>query len=273
VPGDDCAGYASSAPSFRVHWSGQSTRLRFLFAPIDGNQDAALVVQGPSGVGSSADGSWVCNRDFAGGYNRPQAEFINPLEGIYNVWVSDETAPDEQVIGVLYVTEKQWSPETVPQAGTSTTDPIAGLIPATSAFSFDASAPDPYAIPGSLGGGDLDIGATNKACPGSYESQPAFGFLLPQPTYFLRVFFVSTDPKADAALIVRMPDGTWYCADDSHNSKQPIVDVIGNLSTGGVSIWIGSFDAKDSIPGTLYLTRGGANPLDPMRSPPVVVGQ
>jgi hypothetical protein len=264
--GDDCVGYAPSAPSFRVNWSGQSTRLRFLFAPLDDNQDAALLVQGP-------DGSWACNRDFAGGYNRPQAEFINPLEGTYNIWVSDETTPNEQILGVLYVTEKQWSPETVPQAGTAPTDPVAGLTSATSAFAFDAAAPDPYAIPGSLGGGSVDVGSTNKACPGSYPALPSFGFLLPQAAPYLRIFFVSTDPKADAALIVRMPDGTWYCADDSLNSKQPLVDVIGNLSTGGVSVWIGSFNAGDSIPGTLYLTRGGANPLDPMRPPPVIVSQ
>ena len=109
----------------------------------------------------------------------------------------------------------------------------------------------------------------NKACPGAYEAQPSFGFILPQPTPFLRIFFVSTDPKADAALIVRMPDGTWYCADDSLNSKQPILDVIGNLSTGGVSVWVGSFDATITIPGTLYLTRGGANPRDPTRAPPI----
>ena len=264
--GDDCAGYASSAPSFRVNWSDQSTRLRFLFAPLDDNLDSALVVQGP-------DGTWVCNRDFAGGYNRPQAEFINPLEGAYNVWVSDETTPNEPILGALYVTEKQWSPETVPPAGTQPTDPVAGLTPATSAFAFDAAAPDPYAIPGSLGGGEVNVGATDKACPGSYSALPSFGFLLPQPTAYLRIFFVATDPKADATLIVRMPDGTWYCDDDSLNSKQPILDVIGNLSTGGVSVWVGSFNADDTIPGTLYLTRGGANPLDPTRPPPITVSQ
>ncbi|MBI1256321.1 MAG: hypothetical protein GC204_02515 [Chloroflexi bacterium] len=262
---DNCAGYTTNAPSFRVNWAGQSTRLRFLFAPLDDNQDAALIVQG-------ADGSWVCNRDFAGGYNRPQAEFINPVAGDYNIWVSSETAPAEQIIGVLYVTEKQWSPETVPSAVTAPTDPITGLTPATSAFAFDAAAPDPYIIPGSLGGGDIDVGAQNKACPGSYESQPSFGFILPQPTPFLRIFFVSTEPKADAALIVRMPDGTWYCNDDSFNSKQPTVDVIGNFSTGGVSVWIGSLDAT-TIPGTLYLTHGGANPRNPTRPPPIILHQ
>jgi hypothetical protein len=69
-----------------------------------------------------------------------------------------------------------------------------------------------------------------------------------------------------------MPDGTWYCADDSQNSKAPVVDIIGNLSTGGVSVWAGRFNAGDPIPGTLYITRGSAGPRDPTRPAPVLVG-
>ena len=60
---------------------------------------------------------------------------------------------------------------------------------------------------------------------------------------------------------------------ESPGSTSPIVDVIGNLSTGGVSVWIGSFNADETIPGTLYLTRGSANPLDPTRPPPVIVAK
>ncbi|MCC6804156.1 MAG: hypothetical protein IT319_14845, partial [Anaerolineae bacterium] len=72
--GDECFGYASSAPGFRLNWSGSSTRLRFLFAPFNDADDAGLIVLGP-------DGEWRCNRDFAGGYTRPQVEFINPVVG------------------------------------------------------------------------------------------------------------------------------------------------------------------------------------------------
>lgn len=265
-----CAGYATSAPSFRLNWAGESTRLRFLFAPLDAAAeaaaaaDAALIVQDPAG-------GWLCNRDFAGGYTRPQVDFVNPLAGTYNVWVSNEVAPGAPIFGVLYVTEKTYSPETVNAAGTPPTEPITGLTPSTSAFVFDAAASDPYAIPGALAGGAVDVGSLNPDCPGTYTALPAFGFVLPQPTPYLRIFFVSDDASADAALIVQMPDGTWYCADDSPHSKQPIVDVIGNLATGSVSIWLGSFNPGESISGTLYLTRGSANPLDPTRPAPVVM--
>jgi serine protease Do len=262
--GDECFGYAAGAPVFRLNWSGSSTRLRFLFAPFDDAADGALIVLDP-------EGAWHCNRDFAGGYARPQVEFVNPLAGTYTVWVSNEAARNEAAPGALYVTEKQYSPETVPAAGTAPTGAIGGLTPGVSAFVFDAAAPDPYAIPGSLGGGDIDMGAQNANCPGMYTAFPSFGFTLSQPTEYLRVFFVSDEPRADAALIVQMPDGTWYCNDDSFRTKQPTVDVIGNLATGGVSVWVGSFNPGESIPGTLYLTHGSASPLAPTRRPPVLV--
>ncbi len=263
----DCVGFATAPPSFRVNWTGVSTRLEFLFKPVNAQQDAALIVQDPSGA-------WNCNSDFAYSYNEPQVNFINPAQGTYNVWVSDETAPSDLILGQLYVTEKQWSPETIPSGLTeATTNPITGLTPGASAFSFDANAPDPAPLVGIVGGGAVDIGSQNKDCPGAYPAQPSFAFMLPQATPYLRVFFISDEPKADAALIVRMPDGSFYCNDDSFNSKQPTVDVIGNTSTGSVSVWVGAFKAGDSIPGTLYLTRGGANPLDPTRPAPVIVGQ
>ncbi|MEP7291089.1 MAG: hypothetical protein ABI835_04870 [Chloroflexota bacterium] len=261
--GEACAGYTSAAPTFTLNWAGISTRLRFLFAEIDPTQDAALIVRAP-------DGGWQCNRDFAGGYTRPQVEFINPPEGTYHVWVSSEDTSDVGVMGVVYATEKMFSPETVVAAGTQATTPIDGLVAQASAFVFDSAARDPYAIPGSLGGGGLDIGEQNPDCPGAYTVLPSFGFVLPDPTLHLRVFFAQDDPRADAALIVRMPDGTWYCNDDSFNGKQPTVDVIGNFSTGEVSVWVGSFAPEESIPGTLYLTRGSANPIDPTRSAPVI---
>ncbi len=264
--GDACVGYATSAPAFRVNWTGVSTRLRFLFAPLDDNLDAALVVQAP-------DGTWNCNRDFAGGYTDPQVDFVNPAAGTYTIWASDELTPDERVLGVLYVTEKQWSPETVPAAGTAPTDPIGGLAAGAVRFTFDAAAPDPYAVPGMAGGGEVDAGTQNQNCPGSYPAEASLSFALPQATASLRIFFVSDAPRADAALIVRMPDGAWYCNDDAFNGKQPSITVIGNASTGDVNVWIGSFDPGETIPGTLYVTRGNASPLDPTRRAPVNVGQ
>jgi hypothetical protein len=261
---ETCGGYTSTEPVFAVDWSGISARLSFLFAALDDERDPALAVRDPAG-------NWLCNRDFAGGFTRPQVAFVNPVPGIYNVWVSDEAAANRQLMGVVYVTEKTYSPETVTVVGTPNTPPVNGLTPSVSAFVFDSAAPDPYAIPGSLGGGSLNIGEQNPACPGTYTELPSFGFTLPDPTLHLRTFFVPEETGADATLILRMPDGRWYCNDDSFNGKQPTIDVIGNFSTGEVSIWVGSYESDETVPGTLYLTRGSANPRNPLRPPPADV--
>lgn len=258
---ESCDGFTSSEPVFAVAWSGVSARLSFLFAALDDARDPALAVRDPAG-------NWLCNRDFAAGFTRPQVAFVNPLPGTYSVWVGDEAAADRQLMGVVYVTEKTYSPETITVAGTPSTTPVNGLTPSASAFIFDAAAPDPYAVPGALGGGLLNVGEQNEACPGAYTELPSFGFTLPNPTLHLRAFFVAEETRADAALIVRMPDGRWYCNDDSFNGRQPTIDVIGNFSTGEVSVWVGSYEADETIPGTLYLTRGSANPRDPLRPPP-----
>lgn len=261
-----CGGYTTTEPAFAVNWSGVSTRLSFLFAALNDERDPALAVRDPQG-------NWTCNRDFAGGYTRPQVAFVNPIPGTYTVWVSDELEPNRQLLGVIYVTEKTFSPETVTVAGTRETTPLNGLTPSASAFVFDTAAPDPYAIPGSLGGGSLNMGEQNPDCPGAFTEHPSFGFSLPTATLHLRAFFVTEQPNADASLILRMPDGRWYCNDDSFNGRQPTIDVIGNFSTGEVSIWVGSYDPEESLPGTLYITRGSANPRDPLRPPPESVLQ
>lgn len=261
--GSDCAGFTGSIPALTLNWSGVSTRLRFLFAETIAGSNPALIVRDPNGI-------WSCNRDFAGWITRPQVEFINPAVGAYHIWVSNELAADAAVVGLLYVTEKTYTPDAVGTAGTERTAPLSDLIPSASAFVFDANAPDPYAVPGSLGGGELNVGELNPDCPGYYTHMPSFGFTMPEPTLHLRAFFVQENDREDTALIVRMPDGTWYCNDDSYNGRQPTVDVIGNYSIGVVSIWVGSYDEGESIPGTIYITRGSANLRDPLRPPPLV---
>ena len=68
-----------------------------------------------------------------------------------------------------------------------------------------------------------------------------------------------------------MPDGTWYCNDDSLQSKQPTVDVIGNLSTGGVSVWVGSFNPGEYDPRHAVPDARQRQPARPRRAPPPVM--
>lgn len=268
-----CTGYASSEPDLRLNWTGTSPRLRFHVLPADDLTDAALVVHTP-------DGRWLCNADFAPGYTDPTVEVLDPPSGVYTVWAANETAYGARYAAALYVTEITSTPETVEKAGTPPVLNVAGLDPAAggSPVHFDQTAPDPLALSAPLGFavGAVDVAALNPppegqrtaSCLGYATSAPALTVDLAFPYPYLRVFFVGAE-GTDPTLIVRMPDGQWYCNDDSFESKNPTVDVVGSMATGQAQIWIGNYGAPDtSIAGTLYLTRGSATPVNPAASTP-----
>jgi hypothetical protein len=260
----ECAGYASGAPQMQLEWRGLSTRLRLFFLPANpATTDTALAVLAPEG--------WRCNRSFAGGFIDPLVEFINPPEGDYTVWVTNETAPDEFVSGILYVTEKLYYPTFVPAVANPSIELIAGLdstAPPTQA-SLDAGETlpsDPIVVNLNAGGG-VDVRAANPllegrlGCAGYMAAAPDFTLNLSAAQAFLRLFFLPSNLEGDATLIVRAADGRWYCNDDSYNSKHPTVNLIG-LSTGTYQVWAGNFDAADALPGALYVTGDDLTPLD-----------
>jgi hypothetical protein len=270
-----CGGYVEESPAFRLTWEGRSTRLRFIFLPtLPADADPALIVRAP-------DGSWACNRDYAPGLLRPMVEFVLPMTGDYNVWIANEIAPFIPVIGMLYVTERIVTPdslrtgETLPVAELTGFDTSTGAA-VTLAYEGDTPPADPYAV-SVTGGGDVDMLAVNgdairnaagAECPGFYPAAPSFAFNLPAGTPYLRAFFVGSD---DATLVVRMPNGLWYCDDDSFETDHPTVTILGNLSSGGVRMWVGSFIAGVRPSGTLTITRGNANPNDPARAARFIV--
>lgn len=73
---DECTGYATAAPSFRLHWDGDSDLLRILFVVDEG--DTTLIVNDPGG-------RWFCNDDTNG--LDPELQFRDPVTGQYDIWV------------------------------------------------------------------------------------------------------------------------------------------------------------------------------------------
>ncbi len=260
----ECGGYASSAPQFRLDWRGLSTRLRMFFIPATpADADTGLAVHGPEG--------WLCNKSFAPGFLEPLVEFINPLEGEYSVWVTHESAPDVPVSGVLYVTEKLYYPTFLPRA--LTTDAISlvnGLDSAQPSAQAAAELPelfdpDPLTIPVTAGG-LLDIPALNPeldartGCEGYMDAAPDITLNLTTQQSLLRLFFLPDDGVADATLILRTPDGRWYCSDDSYDSVHPTLNLV-SAQPGSYQVWVGTYTAPDPLPGMLYVTRGSLSPV------------
>ncbi|MBL8147425.1 MAG: hypothetical protein JNL34_13655 [Anaerolineae bacterium] len=268
-----CAGFVTAGPDLRLTWSGVSPRLRFHLVPLDDVTDAALVVRTP-------DGRWLCNAEFAPGYTDPSVEVLDPLPGVYTVWAANESAFGARFAASLYVTEKTSTPETVERAGTPALANVAGLdaFAAGSPVRFDLTGPDPLALSAPLGFaiGAVDLAALNApaegqpvtGCEGYAAAAPALTVDLPVAYPYLRVFFIGAE-GTDPTLVVRMPDGRWYCNDDSFGSKSPAVDIMGPAVAGQAQIWVGNYGALDtSVAGTLYLTRGSASPANPSASVP-----
>jgi hypothetical protein len=267
----DCVGYTDEAPAFRVTWDGRSTRLRLLFIPImPENADAALIVRAP-------DGSWACNADSEAWDQRPLVEFIQPRTGDYLIWIAHETAPYSPILGMVYVTEKIVSPETIRRGNAPPIAALLGLEPVGSpavTFADAAISPDPYIVDNITAGGDVDIAAVNGAglrvpggadCIGYFPAAPSFVFALSVGMPYLRLFFIG-EPDSDAVLIVQMPNGLWYCGDDSFGTLDPTVTIIGNTASGLVRAWVGSFRASQRSSGRLFITQGSASPIDPDRA-------
>jgi hypothetical protein len=258
-----CRGYASSPPQLRIQWRGLSTRLRMFFVPsIPADADSGLAVRAPSG--------WQCSSSFAPGFLDPQVEFINPSEGVYDIWVTHETTPALPVSGILYVTEKQFYPTFVPEIVSSTITNLNGLDPSQPAKQGGLAvsgilASEPVAVTLS-GGGAVDLGAANPSlerrsgCLGYHDAVADYALMLESPQLYLRLFFVAADAAQDAVLVVRAPDGSWYCNDDSYDSVHPTLNLIG-VPAGEYSLWLGNFDAPEAITGSLYLTQGDLSPL------------
>lgn len=75
---DNCGGYISEAPDYRVTFTAAATPTRPLSFSVESAGDTVLLINAP-------DGTWVCNDDF---YDLdPAISFANPASGQYDIWI------------------------------------------------------------------------------------------------------------------------------------------------------------------------------------------
>ncbi len=109
--------------------------------------------------------------------------------------------------------------------------------------------PDPTTVTGSAGGGTA-ASSLNSECNGNVGSSPnhvmTLGAAFPQ----LRIMAHSA---ADTTLVVRRPDGTFLCNDDS-DGLDPMVE--GAFAAGEYQIYVGSYNADERPSYTLGVSAG-----------------
>lgn len=113
--------------------------------------------------------------------------------------------------------------------------------------------PDPHDLP-AIAGGTITADHLSNACVGYASAAPDFRLIWSGTTENLNLSFITNDDSGDATLIVRGPDGTWFCNDDSEfGGFNPLVNLTAPLE-GQYDIWIGTYSQTDYINGTLRIS-------------------
>lgn len=239
-----CGGYAESAPTLRLNWSGSTETLSIGFVDDLGG-DTTMVVLGPNG-------DWYCNDDSNSSLN-PTVRIANPASGEYNIWVNSYQRGDSHR-GSLSITD-------VPLPSLNP-----NLSPMFGSFNLQAGfSPDPYPV-NITAGGPTDVRSSTLSqygCIGWVTEAPTIRVDYSGSSNRLRFFFIASD-RGDSTMNVLAPNGNWYCNDDSgfedrnNNFYNPLVD-IANPPAGTYLIWVGSYSSNNDHPGTLYITGQNLN--------------
>ena len=92
--GEECRGYATGSPDYKVHYQNSRGYLRF---NVDSPGDTTLVINDPNS-------GWNCNDDTQG--SNPEIAFESAPSGRYDVWVASYSASD-RLSARLEVTERR----------------------------------------------------------------------------------------------------------------------------------------------------------------------
>jgi serine protease Do len=244
---NNCAGYVSDAPDYRLEWKGLTEKLSFSFLPDQTNNDATILIGLP-------DGSWQCNDDISDDNVNPGLTLNNPKNGIYNIWVGSYNE-SEYLEGNLLVSET--IPSDVGNSIDNTNavldyslDPYFGTLRLKEGFT-----PDPFYVSGQSGGdqniNNLGLGVN---CKGFTSSAPDYRLHWNGSTTNLKISFEAITEGEDAVLIINTPDGSWKCNDDIEtNNLNPLI-YLGGEREGQFDIWIGSHDENTFINGKLFIS-------------------
>lgn len=101
--GDECRGFVTAEPTFRLEMTSESPRLRVMFMPnVQG--DTTLLIYLP-------DGTWRCNDDFVLGLNvNPMVEFAPAPIGTYAIYLGSYTL-GQTIDGAIFITEQDVTPQ------------------------------------------------------------------------------------------------------------------------------------------------------------------
>ncbi len=111
--------------------------------------------------------------------------------------------------------------------------------------------PDPHIVP-LAAGGTFAASARSASCSGYIADAPDVTLNFTGTGGDLHIF---VEAEKDTTLVVRAPNGTWYCNDDDDlgDTWDPWITVF-RAATGRYSIWVGTFTRGSYPAATLYIS-------------------
>ncbi|HRW08484.1 MAG TPA: SH3 domain-containing protein [Caldilineaceae bacterium] len=97
----------------------------------------------------------------------------------------------------------------------------------------------------------------DERCQGYTTNKPSYAIKINKKQLTLRIFAIS---KADTTLVIRTPNGKWYCNDDASGTN-PIID-FASPSNGRYQIWIGDYQPNKSSRAFLVISNNKYSPSD-----------
>ncbi len=76
LPGNNCPGYVSDAPDYKLTYESATGPFS---VTVEATADTTLIINDPNG-------NWFCDDDSGGG-TTPLITFVSPLQGRYDIWV------------------------------------------------------------------------------------------------------------------------------------------------------------------------------------------
>ncbi len=275
VSGSGCAGWIGARPDVNVSYS-TSGGLDLTISAA-GSADINLLVRAP-------DGSYYCDDDSGDGLN-PKLTISSPRSGTYRIWVGTYAETSELVDGVVGISELgravsmanrgrgssgviqaangngRIQAESSRASGGRPTSRASGSIPgwnndpysgrASLTSGFDG---DPHVISVSAGGAMANP-LSGTGCTG-YIGNGAPNATVNFAAGSLDLTF-SAAASSDLSLVIRAPNGSYYCDDDSGEGYNPKITISGPAS-GTYQVWVGTYSqSSELIPSRISVSELG----------------
>ncbi len=264
--GEDCAGHFPVQAQHQIVVRAAMPYLQ-LFTVAAGGADVTMAIVGPGGVRCDDDGGGSNQAKIAGAfgpgtYNIFIGSYVESAHPAYELVFSGNQATDASNYraapsGTQVVIQHTGQPN--PNTGTSPwnannrpvtppsaharLDQYAQMRPTGSSLRLSVRRPNTVRARARTGG-SLRAAELDGNCRGHIYEAPTYNVVLDAQAPLLRFFVASA---SDTTLLVRAPDGTVSCDDDSWGSsnRNPLVTVPG-AAAGTYAVWVGIYQPGSS---------------------------